>query len=138
MVNGPGVKELGVSVNNNLALIYTNSKKYSKAVQHAKDALVHDSEDVKAHFRLGTALEHQGELQLALDSYKKALSIDPNNTAVKKSLAGVSTKIKNKLEQEKKLYQNMFSSTTLYEAPPSAKEHDPSNPVVYLDISIGS
>lgn len=32
----------------------------------------------------------------------------------------------------------MFSSTTLYEAPATAKEHDPSNPVVYFDIAIGS
>lgn len=98
MVSGPGVKELGVSVNNNLALIYTNSKKYSKAIQHAKDALVHDAQDVKAHFRLGTAYEHQGELEQALKSYKQALQLDPNNAAVKKSLAGVSTKIKNKVE----------------------------------------
>ncbi len=64
-----------------------NSK--SKALKDAEKCIELGKQWAKAHSRLGAALHSLGRLQQALDTFREAIRLDPDNDGNKKSLKGV-------------------------------------------------
>jgi hypothetical protein len=65
------------------------------------------------------------------------LKEDPNNDDLKKELHTIKLKLQKAREKEKKAFGQLFAQSYYDEpAAPLGNYHDPSNPVVFLDISI--
>ncbi|OGS02848.1 MAG: hypothetical protein A2339_01865 [Elusimicrobia bacterium RIFOXYB12_FULL_50_12] len=68
------------------ALNYFVEKKYDLAVKECMDAVEMDPNNSLAHERLGTIYLKIGMKQKAIEEWKKALALSPNNTYLKKFL----------------------------------------------------
>merc|ERR1719385_265274 len=101
-------QELTISVNNNMALIFSKKKDWSAATEHATKALDVEPNNVKALMRRGQAQMQNGNLEEAKRDLKKALSLDKSNTVIKKLLKVCTAKHKAYVEKQQKLYANMF------------------------------
>ncbi len=64
-----------------------NSK--SKALKDAEKCVGLGKQWAKGHCRLGAALHSLGRLEQALDAFREAIRLDPDNEGNKKSLRGV-------------------------------------------------
>merc|ERR1719461_468948 len=103
-------QELTISVNNNMALIFSKMKDWSTATEHATKALDVEPNNVKALMRRGQAQMQNGNLEEAKRDLKKAQSLDKDNSVIKKLLKVCTAKHKAYVEKQQKLYANMFSS----------------------------
>ncbi|GMI68088.1 CYCLOPHILIN 40, SQUINT [Hibiscus trionum] len=65
-------------------------------------------DNVKAFFRQGQAYMALNNIDAAVESFKKALDLEPNNGGIKKELAAARKKIADRQDQEKKAYSKMF------------------------------
>jgi len=101
-------QELTISVNNNMALIFSKMKDWSTATEHATKALDVEPNNVKALMRRGQAQMQNGNLEEAKRDLKKALSLDKDNSVIKKLLKVCTAKHKAYVEKQQKLYANMF------------------------------
>ncbi|GAB4847012.1 Peptidyl-prolyl cis-trans isomerase cyp40, variant 2 [Ancistrocladus abbreviatus] len=95
--------------------IYTNSSACKLKLGDVEGALwdtdlaIRDEEDnVKAHFRRGQALMANNEIDTAVESFSKALELEPNDGIIKKELAAAKKKIADRHTREKKAYTKMF------------------------------
>eukprot|EP01084_Bolivina_argentea_P174213 301762_1 len=84
--------ELRVSCNNNLALVCIKLNDYDKAIQHATKALKYEPRNVKSLMRRGQAHFDRGNLVESIQDWKKAQTLDKNNSYVKKMLKIVTRK----------------------------------------------
>ena len=66
--------------------VYTNEKKYEKALSEYKEALKTDSSYVDALYGLGYVYEKIGDSQSAINEYLHALTLDPKNEGIRYSL----------------------------------------------------
>ncbi|KAJ9135612.1 hypothetical protein P3X46_032773 [Hevea brasiliensis] len=64
--------------------------------------------NVKALFRQGQAHMALNDIDAAVESFKKALQLEPNDAGIKKELAAAVKKVNNRRDQERKQYQKMF------------------------------
>ncbi|XP_048230332.1 peptidyl-prolyl cis-trans isomerase CYP40 isoform X2 [Ricinus communis] len=64
--------------------------------------------NVKALFRQGQAHMLLNDIDAAVESFKKALQLEPNDAGIKKELAAARKKINDRRDQERKQYQKMF------------------------------
>merc|ERR1719499_1625156 len=101
-------QELTISVNNNMALIFSKKKDWSAATEHATKALDVEPNNVKALMRRGQAQMQNGNLEEAKGDLKKAQSLDKDNSVIKKLLKVCTAKHKAYVEKQQKLYANMF------------------------------
>ncbi|KAM7516567.1 hypothetical protein LguiA_006150 [Lonicera macranthoides] len=95
--------------------IFTNSSACKLKLGDTKGALldadfaIRDGEDnVKAYFRQGQAYMALLDIDSAVESFKKALVLEPNDGGIKKELAAAKKKIADRRDQEKKAYSRMF------------------------------
>ncbi|KAK5775223.1 Peptidyl-prolyl cis-trans isomerase CYP40 [Gossypium arboreum] len=95
--------------------IFTNSSACKLKLGDLKGALldadfaIRDGEDnVKAFFRQGQANMALNDIDSAVESFKKALDLEPNDGGIKKELAAARKKIADRRDQEKKAYSRMF------------------------------
>eukprot|EP00262_Sarcandra_glabra_P011310 TRINITY_DN27160_c0_g1_i1.p1 TRINITY_DN27160_c0_g1~~TRINITY_DN27160_c0_g1_i1.p1 ORF type:complete len:378 (-),score=89.36 TRINITY_DN27160_c0_g1_i1:358-1491(-) len=95
--------------------IFTNSSACKLKLGDLKGALLdtdfamRDGEDnVKALFRQGQAYMALNDIDAAVESFKKALELEPNDGGIKKELAVAKRKIADRRDQEKKAYSKMF------------------------------
>lgn len=95
--------------------IFTNSSACKLKLGDLQGALldadfaIRDAEDnVKAYFRQGQAYMALNDIDAAVDSFKKALVLEPNDGGIKKELAAANKKIADRRNQEKKAYSRMF------------------------------
>lgn len=73
------------------------------------DFALRDWEDnVKALFRQGQTYMALNDIDAAVESFKKALDLEPNDGGIKKELLVAKKKVANRSEQEKKAYSRMF------------------------------
>merc|ERR1711972_1303801 len=105
---GKKKQELTISANNNLALIFIKTKEWSSATEHASKALEIEPNNVKALMRRGQARLQDGFLDLSKKDLKKALSLDADNSYIKKLLKVCSVKHKQYVAKQQKLYSGMF------------------------------
>lgn len=74
--------------------------------------------NAKAYFRQGQAHMTLNDIDAAVESFKKALELEPNDGGIKKELAAAKKKIADRRDQERRAFARMFQ--------PSAKS-EPSN-----------
>ncbi|PYX85061.1 MAG: hypothetical protein DMG70_04835, partial [Acidobacteria bacterium] len=65
----------------NLSAYYNRAGDYAKALEYAQRALELDPEADKAWFQKARAYEHEGQLQEAADSLKRAISINQRSSS---------------------------------------------------------
>ncbi|KAI4314941.1 hypothetical protein L6164_027799 [Bauhinia variegata] len=94
--------------------IFTNSSACKLKLGDVKGALLdsdfalHDGDNVKALFRKGQACMALNDLDAALENFKKAIELEPNDGGIKKELAAARKKIADRHDKEKKAYSRMF------------------------------
>lgn len=71
---------------NNFALMCADKDVWKEAEYRLRQAIELKPEDARLHNNLGIVLEAQGKLKEALNEYKKALSIEPDNKIIKRNL----------------------------------------------------
>ncbi|GER49869.1 peptidyl-prolyl cis-trans isomerase CYP40 [Striga asiatica] len=73
------------------------------------DFAMRDGENnAKALFRQGQAHVALNDIDAAVESFRKALELEPNDGAIKKELAAAKKKIADRRDQERKAYARMF------------------------------
>merc|ERR1712154_628706 len=102
---------MGVSANNNLSLISAKLKDWSNAIERASNVLNEDENNLKALMRRGQARLEDGFLDLAKKDLKKALSLDKENSYVKKLLKICTKRHKKYVQKQQKLYAGMFGGS---------------------------
>lgn len=95
--------------------IFTNSSACKMKLGDLKGALldadfaIRDGENnAKALFRQGQAHMALNDVDAAVESFKKALELEPNDGGIKKELAAAKKKILDRRNQERKAYSKMF------------------------------
>ncbi|KAK8511583.1 hypothetical protein V6N12_038185 [Hibiscus sabdariffa] len=77
------------------------------ALLDADFAIRDDEDNVKAFFRQGQAYMALKDIDAAVESFKKASDLEPNNGGIKKELAAARKKIADRRDQEKQAYSRM-------------------------------
>jgi len=97
------------------AQIFTNSSACKLKLGDLKGALLdtdfamRDGENnVKAMFRQGQAHIALNDIDAAVESFRKALELEPNDAGIKKELAAARKKIADRRNQERKAFSKMF------------------------------
>lgn len=95
--------------------IFTNSSACKLKLGDLKGALLDADfalremdDNVKAMFRQGQASMALNDIDSAVESFKKALVLEPNDGGIKKELAAAKKKIADRRDQEKKAFARMF------------------------------
>ena len=116
-----------------------NVQDYTAAADYATQVLNKESNNVKALYRRGLSRNNIGLAEEALDDLNKALSVDPENSAVKIEISKAKKIIAEAKKKAKATYGNMFNKISVYDdkATPCTPGSDPSNPKVFFDISMG-
>ncbi|KAL2537394.1 Peptidyl-prolyl cis-trans isomerase CYP40 [Forsythia ovata] len=98
------------------AQIFTNSSACKLKLGDLKGALLdtdfalRDGEDnAKALFRQGQAHMALNDIDAGVESFKKALDLEPNDGAIKKEFTAAKKKIADRLNQERKAFAKMFT-----------------------------
>lgn len=78
----------------NRAAAYCRLEQYDLAIQDCRTALALDEKYAKAYGRLGLALSCQNRYDAAIEAYKKAIELDPNNESYKSNLAIAEEKVR--------------------------------------------
>ncbi|KAL8540337.1 hypothetical protein ACS0TY_001807 [Phlomoides rotata] len=97
------------------AQIFTNSSACKLKLGDLKGALLDTDfamrdggNNAKALFRQGQAHIALNDIDAAVDSFTKALEMEPNDGAIKKELAAAKKKIAHRRDQERKAFSKMF------------------------------
>ncbi|KAE8703776.1 Peptidyl-prolyl cis-trans isomerase CYP40 [Hibiscus syriacus] len=108
-------QEKSSSLRKTKSQIFTNSSACKLKLGDLRGALldadfaIRDGEDnVKAFFRQGQAHMALNDIDAAVESFRKALELEPNDGGIKKELAAARKKIADRRDQEKKAYSRMF------------------------------
>ncbi|EPS66850.1 hypothetical protein M569_07925, partial [Genlisea aurea] len=108
-------EEKGACLRKMKAQIFTNSSACKLKLGDLIGALfdtefaIQDGEDnAKALFRRGQAYVALNDIDNAVESFKKALELEPNDGAIKKEFAAAKQKIRDRRNQERKAYAKMF------------------------------
>lgn len=96
--------------------VFTNSSACKLKLGDLRGALldtdfaIRDEEkNVKALFRQGQAHMALNDIDAAVESFKKALQLEPNDAGIKKEFAAAVKKVNDRRDKEKKQYRKMFS-----------------------------
>lgn len=108
-------EEKSSSLRKTKSQIFTNSSACKLKLGDLKGALLdtdfamRDGENnVKALFRQGQAYIALNDIDAAVESFKKALDLEPTDAGIKKELAAAKKKISDRHDKEKKAYSKMF------------------------------
>jgi len=141
---GQEVKTLKLQLLSNLGMCELKLKEWGAAIEHCNEALQIDPNNLKVLYRRATAKLNYGLPEEALEDCQTALQVDPSSKEIKQLEVQAKKKMKAVKEQEKKRFGNMFSKISIYEEKETVlpkyeipEEADPSNPQVYMDITIG-
>ncbi|MED6183238.1 Peptidyl-prolyl cis-trans isomerase cyp40 [Stylosanthes scabra] len=107
--------EKSVALRKTKSQIFTNSSAcklklgdLKGALFDAEFALREEDNNVKALFRQGQAHMALHDIDAAVESFKNALVLEPNDAGIKKELAAARKKVADRRDQEKKAYSKMF------------------------------
>jgi len=89
----------------NVANAHFKMKNYEEAIKNYQDVAA-TAQDVqleeKSLYNIGNCMYHQGKLEEAVEYYKKALDLDPNDQDAKYNLEFVREEIKRRINEAKK------------------------------------
>jgi peptidylprolyl isomerase len=138
------LKQLKVQLYSNLAICDLKAEDWSSAIHNCSEALKIEKNNIKLLYRRASARLSYGILDDALEDVQKGLEIDANNKDLKQLQQKIKARAKAEKQEEKKMYGNIFGKGSLYSEKkvvlgertiPSTPS--PTNPKVYLDVSIG-
>jgi len=132
------VATLEVSVRNNLALIMIKKKNYPAAITHTKKAIEIDSKNPKSYFRLANCYFDTNDFKSAYETAKKGIDIEPHNKELRDLYKKSYDAFRGEEQRERAMYQKMFKQQELYDPVQKAEYHNPTNPVVFMDIQVGT
>nr|XP_043621061.1 peptidyl-prolyl cis-trans isomerase CYP40-like [Erigeron canadensis]XP_043621062.1 peptidyl-prolyl cis-trans isomerase CYP40-like [Erigeron canadensis] len=105
-----------ISMGKKKATIFTNSSACKLKLGDPKGALIdtefalRDSDNnAKAWFRQGQAYMALNEVDAALESFKKAKELEPNDAGIKRELQIALRRVADRVEKEKKAYSRIFT-----------------------------
>ena len=130
------LNSLWISCKLNSALCSFNLQDYPSAISHSSEVIKKDANNVKALYRRGTARNHIGLPDEALTDLNLALSIDPDNKAVKTEIVKAKKLIAEANKKAKSVYGNFFSKVSVYDDKdaPVIPGSSPNNPKVNTNI----
>ncbi|KAK9056684.1 hypothetical protein SSX86_024046 [Deinandra increscens subsp. villosa] len=109
--------DTSISMGKKKAQMFTNSAACKLQLGDADGALIdidfalRDGENnAKAWFRQGQAYMALNEVDNAIDSFKKAKELEPNDAGIKRELKAARKKVADRLEKEKAAYSKYFLS----------------------------
>lgn len=73
----------------NIAHCLIKKNQLDKAIKAAKEAISFDPANFKAHLRLGQALRDKHEFEEAVESYKQAIKLQPNDKGLRDDYKGM-------------------------------------------------
>lgn len=76
----------------NKAACFLALEDWDKAIMASKNAIKYDSKYAKGYGRLATALQSKGDIDASLESFMKALSLDPSNSTYQKTIDQLKSK----------------------------------------------
>ncbi|XP_064460900.1 peptidyl-prolyl cis-trans isomerase FKBP8-like [Ornithodoros turicata] len=103
--------DLRLKVYNNLAAAQMKMGAHEAALKSVDTVLKVQPNNVKALFRKGKILAHQGDVSEAVDVLKRALKLEPETKVIQQELARLVVKKKTQDQAEKAMYRRMFAST---------------------------
>jgi len=92
----------------NIAAAYLKANDFKEARESSTKALAIDAANAKGLFRRGTALLELGEWDEARKDLKRALEIEPGNTAAQAALHTLQQRVAKQAESDRKRYKGMF------------------------------
>lgn len=95
---------------NSAISLHKSGAALTRVVDNCDKALALDPANVKALFRRGTCMREQKDLARAEKDIRRALELDPNNTAARRELATIERAKKLEHQRQKRLAQQMFSA----------------------------
>jgi len=101
-------KEIKLPCYLNLAASHVKNLEHQRVVEFANKALEIDPKSLKGLWRKGCALTELGEWDNAKKSFTDGLAIEPDNKALKSSLAHLIKLITEKEKMEKLKFRNVF------------------------------
>lgn len=145
----PGAKEIVIACKLNAAQAHINVNMHAYALEKCSYVLQKDPNSVKALYRRAVASNHTGSPEAAVVDLNRALELDASNAAAKNELVKAKKLIAAAKKKEKAAYGNLFSKISVYDEKPvveikapsnasiAALVTDPSNPRVFMEISMG-
>ncbi|KAK6924086.1 Cyclophilin-type peptidyl-prolyl cis-trans isomerase domain [Dillenia turbinata] len=107
-------EEISLCLRKKKSQIFTNSSACKLKLGDLEGALVdtdlamRDEDNAKALFRQGQAHMALNDIDAAVESFKKALALEPNDGGIKRELTAAKKKIVDRRNQEKKAYSKLF------------------------------
>ncbi|XP_057419231.1 peptidyl-prolyl cis-trans isomerase CYP40-like [Lotus japonicus] len=107
-------KETSAALRKTKSQIFTNSSACKLKLGDLQGAVLdadfalHEGDNAKALFRKGQAYMALNDIDGAVESFKKALELEPNDGGIKKEFAAARKKVADRRDQEKKAYAKMF------------------------------
>jgi len=102
------MRELEIACHLNLAAAHLKEKGYKKVVEEASKALDLEPSSVKALWRRGVAYTYLSEYISATRDFDSALTIDPDNDAVKSAYSNCKKRMQASDKKDKKRFENLF------------------------------
>ena len=134
---GEKIKETKISLFLNLSAVFIKKKENIKAIESASKALEADQRCVKALYRRGLAYSNSSNYEDAKTDFEDALQLDPTNVDIQNELNNLIVKKKAAAAKDKKTYGKLFEQS-YYNEVSVCEYSNPSNPLVFFDIQIGS
>ncbi len=131
----PEMKDLMITLLLNASQAYLSGKEWTDALKLAKQALEHDSKNVKGLYRKGCAERRLTLFADAKESLLAAYHLDSMNAAVKKELATLKNDIHTTRAKEKETFGGFFDKLDVYDDKQKEVWIGPL-PRCFLDITI--
>ncbi|EDV27050.1 uncharacterized protein TRIADDRAFT_63767 [Trichoplax adhaerens] len=96
---------------NNLAAAQLKIEAYDAAAKSCKNVLLVEENNVKAWFRQAKIYAAKGDLETALDSMKKAYSLDPSSKLISDEYAALKQRVTCDRKKEREIYRRMVGGT---------------------------
>jgi len=144
-----GARDIMLVCKLNAAQACINANEYSFAMEKCSYVLGTDPDNIKALYRRGLARNHTGNPEGAVVDLSRVIELDAANVAAKNELVRAKKQIMEAKKKEKAAYGNLFSKLSVYDEKPVVELKtasdvtiaqcvaEPTNPKVFLEISIG-
>eukprot|EP00117_Sycon_ciliatum_P037588 scpid77170/ scgid28086/ Peptidyl-prolyl cis-trans isomerase FKBP8; 38 kDa FK506-binding protein; FK506-binding protein 8; FKBPR38; Rotamase len=122
------IREMTVSVWNNVAQAYIKLQQWTEALDACQRALKIEPDNVKALYRAAKVHEEKKNFTECIKVLAKANTVDPSNKTVSTMLNDIRQRHNAQREKEKAMYRRMVSGTSSSSAASSSSSTSESSP----------
>ena len=122
------IDTLFLSIHLNMGAVYLKMNEFNKAITACTKAIKIDPNSAKAYFRRSQAHLSVKDVDRAEEDGKKALSLEPNDKAIKLHLKNVQKENERQLKEQAKTFKGMFNKVSLYDDKEADSSSNPSPP----------